>query len=128
MSEARILIIEADENTRETMRSALEGPGYQVETAATGREALGKFGSGEDWDLVLLDQHAPGIEGLEVLRRLRQTNDGVPVILMTEHGTLDVARDVMRLGARSFIQKPITMEDLQRLVRETTTRRPAADR
>lgn len=116
MPDARILVIDDEANIRETLRLALETEGYVVETAADGPEGLGKFGTGEGWDLVLLDQRMPALEGTEVLRRLYDTNHSVPVILLTAYGSINLTAEVLGAGARAFLTKPITPAQLRDVV------------
>lgn len=117
MTGARLLIIDDEEHIRETMQLALEAAGYQAETAANGAEALEKFGAGSDWDLVLLDQRMPGMEGLEVLRRLRERDPAVRVIMVTAYGTIDLAVEAMKSGAVDFLRKPFTPDVLRGAVK-----------
>jgi DNA-binding NtrC family response regulator len=130
MAEATILIIDDDAHIRETVQLALEEAGYQVETAASGPAGLAKFGNGENWDLVLLDQRMAEMPGLEVLGRLRQVNRGVPVILLTAYGTIDLAQSVLASGASAFLRKPMSPEELRRIVHDVLAshRRPASVR
>ena len=87
MDRARILIVDDEEHIRETMQMALEAAAYQTDGAAEGGEALEKFGAGSDWDLVLLDQRMPGMEGMEVLRRMRERDPAARVIMATAYGS-----------------------------------------
>jgi CheY-like chemotaxis protein len=118
VNEARILIVDDEAHTRETMQLTLEAIGYKTETAADGAEALEKFGEASGWDLVLLDQRMPGIEGVEVLRRMRERDPAARVIIVTAYGTIDLAVDAMKSGAVNFIRKPFTPEVLQGAVQE----------
>jgi CheY-like chemotaxis protein len=118
MTEARILVIDDEPHIRETIQLALEAAGYHVGTAASGPEGLAKFGNGEDWNLVLLDHRMAEMAGLEVLRRLRQINPRVPVVLLTAYGTIDLAQGVLASGASGFLQKPMSPEELSRVVRD----------
>lgn len=113
MPESRILIIDDEENIRTTMQFALEAVGYHVETAADGPEGLTRFGNGENWDLVLLDQRMPGMEGLEVLRKIRERDPASRVMMVTAYGTIDLAVDAMKAGAVDFLRKPFTPEVLR---------------
>jgi CheY-like chemotaxis protein len=109
----RILIVDDEEHIRETMRLALEAVGYAVETAQDGAAALELFGSGAGWDLVLLDQRMPGMEGLEVLQRIRQRDPAARVVMATAYGTIELAVDAMKAGAIDFLRKPFTPEILR---------------
>lgn len=105
---ARILIVDDEENIRTTMRFALEAVGYRVRTAPDGPAGLAAFSSGEGWDLVLLDQRMPGMEGLEVLRQLGERDPTARVIMVTAYGTIELAVDAMKAGAVDFLRKPFT--------------------
>jgi CheY-like chemotaxis protein len=115
----RILIIDDEENIRQTMQMALETEGYTVETAADGPEGLRRFREPRGWDLVLLDQRMPGMEGLEVLRRIREVDPDACVIMATAYGTIELAVDAMKAGAKDFLRKPFTPEVLRGAVAGT---------
>jgi two-component system, OmpR family, response regulator MprA len=112
---ARILIIEDEERIRETMRMALETEGYTVETEADGPKGLHRLQE-DRWDLVLLDQCMPGMEGTEVLRRMREGGWRVPVVVVTAYGTVDLAGKVLGTGASGFLLKPINPQQLRQVV------------
>jgi CheY-like chemotaxis protein len=118
MDRARVLIIEDDPHIRETMRLALETEGYDVGTAATGPDGLEQFGSGAGWNLVLLDQRMPGMDGVEVLHQIRLIDQAIPVVLVTAYSTVNLARDVLALGASGFLSKPISPEELRTVVHD----------
>jgi DNA-binding response OmpR family regulator len=124
MAEARILIVDDDPQIRAAIEFTLEAAGYQTETAASGEDALVKFGMGDGWDLVLLDQRMAGLQGLEVLRRLRGMNVGVPVILLTAYSTVELAASVLGSGASGFLRKPMSPEELRRIVRDVLKSHP----
>lgn len=110
---ARILIIDDENNLRMMLRIALQHVGHAVETAADGAEGLEKFGNGAGWDLALLDQRMPGMEGLEVLRAMRERAPDARVIMITAFGTIDLAAEAMAAGAKDFLRKPFTVETLR---------------
>lgn len=105
---SRILIIDDEPHVRETMQLALQTAGHEVATAADGPSGLDAFGQGDAWDLVLLDQRMPGMEGLEVLRRLRERDPAARIIMVTAFATLELAVDAMKAGAKDFLRKPFT--------------------
>ncbi len=113
MEAQRILIIDDEERIRDTIRFALEAVGYRTATAADGEDGLAQFGGGESWDLVLLDQRMPGMEGLEVLRQIRERNPAARVLMATAYGTIELAVDAMKAGAVDFLRKPFTPEVLR---------------
>ena len=113
---ARILIVDDENNIRMMLRLALQHGGHTVETAADGYEGLERFGDGANWDLVLLDQRMPGLEGLEVLREIRKRRENSRVILITAFGTIDLAAEAMGMGATNFLRKPFTVDVLRNAV------------
>jgi CheY-like chemotaxis protein len=126
MDRATILIIDDEPNIRETMQLALEAAGYATGLAADGSAGLDAFGDGEKWDLVLLDQRMPGMDGLEVLRRLRQRNTDAEVIMVTAFATVELAVEAMKAGALDFLRKPFTPDVLRQTVAAGLRRRRAS--
>lgn len=118
---AHILVVDDENNIRMMLRLALTHVGHAVETAADGYEGLEKFASGAGWDLVLLDQRMPGLEGLEVLREMRQRDAGARVLMITAFGTVDLATEAMATGATDFLRKPFTVETLRGAVTSALT-------
>jgi DNA-binding response OmpR family regulator len=118
---ARILIIDDESNIRMMLRLALQHVGHEVETAADGYEGLEKFGDGAGWDLILLDQRMPGLEGLEVLRTMRTRTPQVKVVMITAFGTIDLATEAMAAGATDFLRKPFTIDTLRSAVSAALT-------
>lgn len=110
---ARILVIDDETNIRRMMRLALLHSGHTVETAEDGTDGLKKFGDGADWDIVLLDQRMPDIQGVEVLRQIRARDDNARVIVVTAFGTIDLAVEAMKAGASDFLRKPFTAQMLR---------------
>jgi DNA-binding response OmpR family regulator len=111
---ARILVIDDESNIRMMLRLALEHVGHRVDTASDGYEGLERFGpNGTDWDLVLLDQRMPGLEGLEVLKEIRERQPEARVVMITAFGTIDLATEAMAAGATDFLRKPFTIEVLR---------------
>ena len=100
-----VLIADDEKNIRSSVATTLKLDGYSVELAENGEEALAAAARG-GIDLVMLDLQMPGIDGFETLRRLRERGDGVPVLFLTAHGTIEKAVEAVRLGAFDFIEKP----------------------
>ena len=113
---ARILVIDDENNIRMMLRLALTHVGHEVGTAGDGYEGLEQFGDGTGWDLVLLDQRMPGLEGLEVLREMRHRTPTVQVVMITAFGTIDLAAEAMATGATNFLRKPFTVDTLRSAV------------
>lgn len=118
---AHILVIDDESNIRMMLRLALTHVGHTVDTAGDGYEGLEKFADGKAWDLVLLDQRMPGLEGLEVLREMRQRSATARVLMITAFGTVDLATEAMAAGASDFLRKPFTVETLRSAVATALT-------
>ncbi len=110
---ANILIVDDESNIRLMLRLALRAAKHEVETAADGPEALEKFGDGQTFDLILLDQRMPSMDGLEVLRAMKTVNPNARVIMITAFGTVDLAVAAQRAGATNFLRKPFTTDILR---------------
>ncbi|MEO8678830.1 MAG: response regulator [Vicinamibacterales bacterium] len=121
----RILIIEDEAPIRRVMAMALEAE-YDVTAAEDGPSGLARFGDGSRWHVVLLDQRMPGMEGLEVLQRMKAVNPAVPVVMITAYPSIDLAVDAMKIGATDFLRKPVTPEILRSAVKAAMKPRPAA--
>jgi CheY-like chemotaxis protein len=119
---ARVLIIDDESNIRMMLRLALEHVGHTTGQAADGESGLAAFGTGDDWDLVLLDHRMPGIEGIDVLRTLRARRPDVAVIMVTAFGTIDLATEAIQAGATDFLRKPFTTEVLRETVAAALSR------
>jgi DNA-binding NtrC family response regulator len=115
MSGGQILVVEDRDSLRRMLESALRAEGYTVEVAASGEAAVEQL-SDHDFDLVLTDLMLPGISGIEVLKACRDTLPGTPVVMLTAFGTVDNAVEAMKLGAYDFLEKPVEIDDLYRLV------------
>jgi DNA-binding NtrC family response regulator len=107
----RVLIIEDESLIRWSLRQKFEDRGYQVTEAETGEAAL-KALTGNLFDMVLLDYRLPDMTGLDILRRLRQDDEDVVVIMMTAFSSIENAVEAIRLGAFDYIAKPFDMDQL----------------
>lgn len=111
----RILIIEDEEKIARFIELELVHEGYDVDKCIDGRDGLEKAESGK-YDLILLDIMLPGLNGLEVLRRLRRTSD-VPVIMLTARDAVMDKVSGLDLGADDYITKPFAIEELLARIR-----------
>src|SRR5688500_10800558 len=109
---AHVLVVDDEPPMRQVLAALLENAGYAVSRAADGREALGLVRA-QDPDLVLTDLRMPGMPGDELLAALRRDFPEIPVVVLTAHGTIDLAVDAMRRGAHDFLTKPF---DKQRVL------------
>jgi two-component system nitrogen regulation response regulator NtrX len=114
---SKLLVIDDDAAIRDTMRMLLEYDGYEVVVAASGQEGLAMVEK-ENPDLVFLDVKMPGMDGLEVLGRLRTMNDALPVVIVSAHGNTTTALEAGRLGAFRFVEKPLSKDYVLDAVRE----------
>ncbi len=114
---ARILVVDDEPAIRDTMRMILEYEGHDVLLAGSGQEGL-TIVERETPDLVFLDIKMPGLDGLEALSRMRATNDALPVVIVSAHGTASTALEAGRLGAFRFIEKPLSKDYVLDAVRE----------
>lgn len=110
---ARILVIDDETNIRTMIRLTLQHSGHSVETASDGQEGLDKFGDGSGFDLVLLDQRMPDLEGITVLRQILYQQQSARVVMITAFGTVDLAVEAMKAGATDFLRKPFTADTLR---------------
>lgn len=113
---ARILVVDDESNIRMMLRLALTHVGHTVDTAPDGFEGLEKFDTGKTVDLVLLDQRMPGMDGLQVLRAMRQIRPQTRVVMITAFGTFDLANEAFDAGAVNFLRKPFTVDTLRNAV------------
>ena len=114
MEKKPILVVDDEKNIRLTMSQSLESLEIPVQTAANGEEALRKMRA-EPFGLVFLDLKMPGLDGMEVLRRIKDNWPGIRVIIITAHGTVESAVEAMKLGAVDFIQKPFSPGEIREL-------------
>jgi len=112
----RILVIDDEEHIRRMMRLTLETAGYQVGEAKDGVEGLSLYGDGSHWDVVVLDQRMPGMDGLETLRQIKQQDVNARVVMATAYASIELAVDAMKLGATDFVRKPMTPKVLRNAV------------
>jgi two-component system response regulator AtoC len=112
----RILIVEDDEIFLRPLQRTLEVAGFEVLTAATGEDAIDLL-KGEDVDLVLTDRRLSGMDGVELVRRLKIEQPELAVVVMTAHGTIGSAVEAMRVGAEDYLVKPFETVELLLVIR-----------
>ena len=133
----RILVIDDEEGIRNSLKMTLEYDGYDVMLAATGEEGV-KLVEREAPDLVFLDIKMPGMDGLEVLQKLRHMVETVPIVVISGHADINTAVEATKLGAFDFIEKPLASErvlitvrnavDTRRLKTENRTHKKDAEK
>jgi two-component system response regulator MprA len=108
----KILVVDDERAVRESLRRALELEGYDVELAADGEEALERLSAPVAADAVVLDVLMPGIDGLEVCRRLRAVSNPVPVLMLTARAEVDSRVAGLDAGADDYLSKPFALAEL----------------
>jgi two-component system, OmpR family, response regulator MprA len=109
----KILVVDDERAVRESLRRALELEGYEIELAGDGSEALAALGRDEPQaDAVILDVLMPGVDGLEVCRRLRAAGNRVPVLMLTARDEVENRVAGLDAGADDYVTKPFALEEL----------------
>ena len=117
MAKGRILVVEDRDSLRRMLELALKAEGYEVAAAADGGAALARLAE-RGFDLVLTDLKLPDLSGIEVLAASRKAQPRVPVVVLTGYGTVGTAVEAMKLGAFDFLEKPLEIDDLTRLIEQ----------
>jgi DNA-binding NtrC family response regulator len=117
----KILIVDDSRNIRITLKRCLEDDNFEVDYAMNGEEAIEKL-TKEEFDLVFLDLKLPVMDGMEVLRKIRDMGNDVYVVIITAYGTVENAVEAMRLGAIDFIQKPFTPGEIRDILADIQMR------
>ena len=111
----RILVVDDDKDIRELLEDRLRGMGYLVETETDGLRALKAVRSGL-FTGIILDIGLPSLDGLEVLKQIRQSDEQLPIIMVTASGSKDTAIRAISLGAQAYLLKPFDVEELQKVI------------
>src|ERR1039458_7660023 len=113
---AHILIVDDEAGIRESLRGILEDEGYKISVSPSGEDCLELLRK-SSVDLILLDVWLTGIDGLEVLEKIREMEDPPEVIMISGHGTIETAVRATKLGAYDFAEKPLSLEKMLILVK-----------
>src|SRR5215468_4998932 len=114
-SKGRILVVDDEVNARNALTELLRDEGYAVDAAADGFKALGKLADFAP-DLVLTDLKMPGMDGIQLLGKIRESDPELPVVMMTAFGEVETAVGAMRAGARDYLSKPVNVGELSVVV------------
>lgn len=112
MDNAQILVVDDEGANRYSVSKTLQRVGYVVNEAASGEEAL-EFVNNQEYDVVLTDIRMQGIDGVELLRRIKEQSPDAIVILMTGFASLGTAVEALRLGAHDYLIKPSSSQDIR---------------
>lgn len=110
-----VLVIDDEESMRHALVKGLERAGFDCAAAETGRGGVEQFVAG-GFDAVLTDVKLPDLSGLDITAILIEMDAAVPVVVMTGYGTMEIALEAMRRGAKDYIQKPFAIEDVSRIL------------
>jgi len=120
----KILVVDDEEGARELFHTILTDEGYEVTLANDGAEALTHFKT-LPFDLVVTDIKMPVMDGLQLLQEIRKTGSRADVIMVTAYGEVESYLKAMSLGAAEYINKPIRIKELKRIVNKVLTERKA---
>ncbi len=118
----RILVVDDEQIVRESLQGWLEEEGYQVDTADSADTALAMIGR-QEYEIAFLDIKMPGIDGIELLQRLKDRFPTIDVVMMTAYASVDSAVEAMKIGAYDYLTKPFDPDYVSMLVRKIVTQR-----
>ena len=122
MNQLTILTIDDEENIRNGLADNFELEGYNVLQASNGKEGLAIIAKG-GVDLVITDLRMDGISGEEVVQHVTTENPGIPIIVLTGHGSIEEANKAIKAGAYYFLTKPLNLDHLNKIVKNALTER-----
>jgi DNA-binding response OmpR family regulator len=120
-SKRHILVVDDEKNIRLTVQHSLVAADYEVDTASNGLEGLQKFRSGH-YDLILMDLRMPQINGIEMLREIRERDQETAAVVITAYLTIDTLLEAFSLGVSDYIRKPFSPNDVRETVRRVLSR------
>ena len=121
MVQKRILVVEDDASMGFFLSEAMSKEGYGVDVVTSGEEALERIGQ-DQFNLVILDLKLPSMDGMEVLANMKVTNPELVVIMITAHGSRDIAMEAIRKGAYDYFTKPFDINEMRVVVRRALER------
>ena len=113
----RILLVDDEEDFITALGQRLEARNLKVMAATTGERAI-EIVDSQDVDVIILDLAMPGMDGLEVLRRIKKAHPEAEIIMLTGHATISTSVEAMKLGAEDFLEKPVDMKELLDKIQE----------
>lgn len=115
MEKKKILVVDDEHNSREGLTKILIKEGYEIVAAESGEAAL-KEASKQDFDLIITDLKMPDISGIDVLEKIREQKPNIGVIIVTAYGEVNSYLKAMTLGAFEYLNKPIKLDELRRVI------------
>ncbi len=123
---ANLLIVDDEQSYRQLLSLVFQGEGHTVRTANNGREGVEMIRA-EAADLIVSDVRMPDMDGIEMLREIRDTFPEIGIVFMTAFASVETAREAFKLGADDFIQKPFDVEELKLIVKKTLEKQALID-
>ena len=123
---SNILIVDDEQSYRQLLTLVFESDGHSIRTAANGREAV-HLVAAEAPDVIVSDVRMPDMDGIEMLRAVRETHADLGVVFMTAHASVESAREAFKLGADDFVTKPFDVEELKLIVKKTLEKQQLID-
>ena len=118
----RLLIVEDEKQLCDTVAKSLYDAGYEVDTCYDGETALECI-LAENYDLIVLDLNLPGMDGMEILRELRQSNEETKVLILSARGQIADKVEGLDAGANDYMEKPFHLQELEARIRSLTRRK-----
>jgi len=122
MDKERVLLVDDEKEFVRALAKRLGARGLNVEIAGDGESAVEKVKT-SDFDVIVLDLAMPGIDGLETLKRLREVNPDLQIVLLTGHGSIKSGVEAMKEGAVDFLEKPAEFSELLTKIQEAGAKR-----
>lgn len=126
MRSRKILVVDDEKLQRDILQLILTEEGHHVSTAASGHQAM-QLVTHEHFDLVLTDLKMPGMDGLQLLKELLTQDSSTCVIMMTAHGSIDTAKEAIKLGAYDYLEKPLERDTLLKTIQDALKQLDAID-
>ena len=118
----RLLIVEDEKQICDAVAKSLYDAGYEVDTCYDGEEAL-EYILTENYDLIVLDLNLPGMDGMEILKELRQSNEETKVLILSARGQIADKVEGLDAGANDYMEKPFHLQELEARIRSLTRRK-----
>lgn len=128
MEDGKILVVEDQDAMRESLVIAFKDEGYQVESVASGEEAIQRLNSNNVYDLVVTDLKMKKVDGLEVLKAVKNANASTEVVLITAYGTISTAVQAIRDGAYDYVTKPFRHQEILKVAKKAIEKKMLKDR
>ncbi|MBW1989230.1 MAG: response regulator [Deltaproteobacteria bacterium] len=122
MANGKVLLVDDNQEFLEILSERIANKGLQVDTATTGPEAV-KKAEEESYDAIILDLVMPGMDGIEVLKKMKADHPEHQVILMTGHGSVKKGVEAVKLGALDFLEKPADISELMEKISEAKAKK-----